>query len=322
MPNSNILAEMGVEEEIENVEVDEPETEEPEQEEAEAEFDESEADDSDDEVETDEPDDEPPAPQSYRDDPEEVDRAKRNGWTPYEDFVKNGGDPKQWKTAKHFNEYGDMVDKHRQMQRDFDERLRGVQALYTAKIQDMQSQRQQLESQKREAVENGDWDGVQRIDKQLAQNATQQYTLNNEVAREQQVYQQREAQIEDEWMARNPWVSDINNPESPNHQKAVFTAQLYNQLVQNNVPVERRLQLMDEELSKRFNQPPQANAKRDSAPVTDGKQAKRSAGNTLTFADLTAEEKQDWKKFGDVLYAGDKKAFLQVVKDTRKGAKK
>jgi hypothetical protein len=50
--------------------------------------------------------------------------------------------------------------------------------------------------------------------------------------------------------------------------------------------------------------------------MTDSKPSGKVPGD-LTWADLSKPELSEWNSFGDMMFKGDKKAFLKAVKNTR-----
>lgn len=321
MSDANIRAEFGLDEEVEteNAQVTEQEVEnvtETEHEEPEV----DEADDSDDEPEV---SPEAPSIDKFGDTDDHKQRAKESGWLTYEEHVKAGRNPAEWKTARHFVEYGELVGKIRKSENDVKTRVNNVRKLYDMQIRSLQDQRSQLERQRDEAIQDGDIDAVKQIDHKMQQNATDTWQLNASLTAEQQEQVQQEQQVLDKWNEQNKWVFDAVNPQSPNHQKAVYAMQRYQQLeAAGNMPVEQRLQVLEQEINQYFGAP-QTNPNRDKAPVTDSKSASRSAGKVNSFADLPAEAKQEWEKYGRDMFIGkdgkpDKKAFVQAFRDSQK----
>jgi hypothetical protein len=123
---------------------------------------------------------------------------------------------------------------------------------------------------------------------------------------------QAELEREAAWERNNQWIS-VNDPAAPEYGKAVYARQLYEQLLQQPMSVDDRLQTLERELSAKF---PKTNPNRDKPAVTDAKTADRVSGK-LTMADLTPDERQQWDSFGKQFFK-DQKEFLQAVADTRK----
>lgn len=252
----------------------------------------------------------------YQDSKEEAEKARADGWLPFDEFVKNGGKPQDWKTAKHFNEYGQFVEKQRKLEQTFDQRLESVNKLYQMQLKSLQERHTSLEQQKREAVENGDWDAVQNLDKKIMENQGQAWEIGSQVAQSQQQAQQQELEVEKQWEARNQWVY-TQDPNSPDYKKAQYAQQRYAQMIQQGVPVQQRLQTLENEISQMFG----ANPNRTKPAPTDGKQGSRSSNKVTSFADLPDDVKQQWDKFGKEMFP-NKKAFIQAYVDSQKDSKR
>lgn len=325
MSDANIRVEFGLDEEaeVEDAEVvEEPEVDEVEEE---PEPDEPEQDEVEDDSDDDEPEasPEPPKIDKFGDSDNHKQAAKDKGWMTYEEHVKAGKDPAQWKTARHFVEYGELVDKIRSTEKSITSRVDNVKRLYEGRLNDLQEKRQDLERQRKEAIQDGDIDAVTQIDRKMQQNGTETWSIAEQLNSEQQQAIQQEQQVLDKWNEQNPWVFEATDPQSPNHQKALYAMQRYQQLeAAGNIPIEQRLQTLEQEINQHFGGP-KTNPNRDKPPVTDKKSASRSAGQVNSFADLPADAKQEWEKYGRDMFIGkdgkpDKKAFVQAFRDSQK----
>jgi hypothetical protein len=256
-----------------------------------------------------------PEPEAAKADPDE-DEARNRGWTSKDEWVKAGKDPDQWVNAKHFNEKGRLIAQARQLQElkgNFDKRLEGVATLYKAQINTLQAQNKQLQAARDEAITYGDVNKVKELDQQLMTNAVEQLQIQQS-QQQSTTPQVDQAELEREaaWERNNQWIS-VNDPAAPEYGKAVYARQLYEQLLQQPMSVDDRLQTLERELSAKF---PKTNPNRDKPAVTDAKTADRVSGK-LTMADLTPDERQQWDSFGKQFFK-DQKEFLQAVADTRK----
>jgi hypothetical protein len=254
-------------------------------------------------------------PESAQADPDE-DEARNRGWTSRDEWVKAGKDPSQWVNAKHFNEKGRLIAQARQLQElkgNFDKRLEGVATLYKAQINTLQAQNKQLQTARDEAITYGDVNKVKELDQQLMTNAVEQLQIQQS-QQQSTTPQVDQADLEREaaWERNNQWIN-ANDPAAPEYGKAVYARQLYQQLLQQPMSVDDRLQTLERELSAKF---PKTNPNRDKPAVTDAKTADRVSGK-LTMADLTPDERQQWDSFGKQFFK-DQKEFLQAVADTRK----
>ena len=255
-------------------------------------------------------------------DPEES-SAKQHGWTTKAEWVAQGKNPDDWVNAKHFNEKGRLINEsrmYRQEKGTFDQRLQNVKILYDSQLRTLKNENAQLLQAKKEAVTYGDYDAVQKIDAQLMDNAVNQISINQ--ASEQAVATaeppREDLEKEAAWERENRWIN-TQDPAAPEFGKAVFTRNLYQQLLQQypNSTADERIAYVNREVSQKFPQAPKTNPNRDKAPVTDAKSA-RSTSSELMWADLSPDEKQQWNSFGESMF-GDKKTFLKAVKDSRRG---
>lgn len=254
-------------------------------------------------------------PEPAVEDPDQTE-AKARGWTTKDEWVKAGKNPDDWVNAKHFNEKGRLISQARQfqdLQKTFDKRLQGVQTLYKAQINSLQQQNQSLQQARDEAIQYGDVAKVKQLDQQIMTNAVEQLQVQQaQETTTANVVDQAELEREAAWEKSNPWVS-INDPLSPEFNKAIYARQLYQNLLTQGVPVDERLATLERELAVKF---PKVNQNRDAAAITDGKTAVKQGGK-LTMADLTPSEKADWKSFGKEFFSNESE-FLQAVADARK----
>ena len=109
--------------------------------------------------------------------------AIKSGWVPKEEFK---GDLENWKTAKQFNEYGQLLDQTYQQKRKIQKLTETTEQLVSS-IKDIQEQSYQkalneLKAKTRSAIEVGDVEEVERLqDEQLKikQTITPAVTPNN-----------------------------------------------------------------------------------------------------------------------------------------------
>lgn len=282
--------------------------------------------------ENDEPEDAPgesPEPEEKPEptpDPEES-SAKQHGWTTKAEWVAQGKNPDDWVNAKHFNEKGRLINQARKLEsleKTFDERVSNVHKLVKAQtemqIKQLKEENSKLLQAKKEAVTYGDYDAVQKIDQQLMENAFSQVSINQAA---EQVYTPQQTPREDlekeaAWERENQWIN-TQDPAAPEFGKAVFTRNLYQQLLQQypNSTADERIAYVNREVAQKFPPPPKTNPNRDKAPVTDAKSA-RSTSSELTWGDLTPGEISYWEKAGHSQWP-DKKSYLKAVKDSRRG---
>lgn len=255
---------------------------------------------------------------------EEEARASQRGWTSKAEWVAQGKDPDEWVSAKHFNEKGTLISKAREFESlqktfkaDVDNVKKYVQAQAQMQIQQLQQQNAELLEAKRQAVNYGDWDGVQKAEQALTSNAINQLNLQQQMQQpQQQMPSQDELAVEAQFERDNPWIN-IKDPTNAEYGKAVFAQNLYAQLLETpNLTVNQRLEYLQSEIAQRFPDKAPVNPNRDKPGITDSKPSGKLAGD-ITWADLSKSELAEWQSFGQMMFKDDKKAFLKAVKNSR-----
>jgi hypothetical protein len=265
-----------------------------------------------------------PEPEAKPEVNEEEAKASQRGWTSKAEWVAQGKDPDEWVSAKHFNEKGTLISKAREFEAlqktfkaDVDNVKKYVQAQAQMQIQQLQQQNAELLEAKRNAVQYGDWDGVQKAEQALTNNAISQLNLQQQIqAPQSNQPSEDELAVEAQFERENPWIN-VKDPTSPEYGKAVFAQNLYAQLLATpSMTVNQRLEYLQGEIAQKF--PPKApvNPNRDKPGITDSKPSGKVSGD-LTWADLSKSELSEWNSFGDMMFKGDKKAFLKAVKNSR-----
>jgi hypothetical protein len=252
-------------------------------------------------------------------------KASQRGWTSKAEWVAQGKDPDEWVSAKHFNEKGTLISKAREFEAlqktfkaDVDNVKKYVQAQAQMQIQQLQQQNAELLEAKRQAVNYGDWDGVQKAEQALTSNAINQLNLQQQMQQPNiNIPSEVEAVAEAQFERENPWVGAYKDPANPDYGKSIYAQNFYQQLLQNpNMDVHQRLQIVQAEIAQKF--PPKAptNPNRDKPGITDSKPSGKLTGD-ITWADLNKTELSEWQSFGEMMFNGDKKAFLKAVKNSR-----
>lgn len=267
---------------------------------------------------------EPEPQQESVPDPEES-KARQHGWTSKSEWVEQGKNPDDWVNAKHFNDKGELIRQSRELknlEKTFTERVHNVQKLAQMQaqiqLQNLQQENERLKTERRQAINYGDVDAVEKLDSQLMSNAITQVNIQQQFQQpQQQGPSQDELAVEADFERNNAWVS-VTDPLSPDFAKAEYARRAYQHLLQSVPDVNQRLQLLQQEINSKFPPKPATNPNRDKAAVTDSKSGRLGAGGELTWADLSSDEKHQWNSFGESMF-GDKKAFLKAVKDSRRG---
>ena len=122
----------------------------------------------------------------------QAEQASKDGWKPYDDWVEGGGDPEKWVPASIFNVRGEFIGKLKDQDRQFNERLQGVNQLHQAQLE---VQREELLAERADAIKSGGQEAVNKvaqIDKQLdTLSQPQPSTVPPELQ---------------EWNERNSWI--------------------------------------------------------------------------------------------------------------------
>lgn len=272
-----------------------------------------------DETIDDEPEEEPEeekreVPTRYEDAEAEKEKAAANGWTPFEEWVKQGNPPGEWKTAKHFNEVGELYNNQRRQSKDHQRELENTRLLMEARIRDVQSRAQQIEQQMKEAVESGDWDQVQTLNKQQQQNKADELIMQNQLHQTQTNSQQEIQQKEIEWEKTQPWFN-VHNPADPNYSKSMFVAQTYQQNLQQGMDFDAAINAAVSQADVKFKT---SNPNRERKSITDDKSPGRKNGKAKTFDELPADALREWEKYGQDMF-GSKKEFAKAWNNLQKG---
>ncbi len=231
----------------------------------------------------------------------EEEKATRDGWKPKDEWQ---GDPDDWVSAKKFNERGDMIGQLKQLReenRQFNERLENQRKF-------MQAQQEQtikeLEAKRQEAVESADVDKFNSVQKQIDTLQQPEPPANEPGVKPD------DAQAINDWNAANPWI--FEDSEKANYAKFLF-AQYGSQGMSAQAAIDR----MQQQVNRQY--PPQ-NPRRDEPSTSESPQPSprgKQRETQLQWHQLTRDEVNVWNAMGKTAFGGDKKAFLQSVKDSR-----
>ncbi len=224
------------------------------------------------------------------------DKARKGGWTNKDEWSESGHNPDDWKSAKSFNEFGDILNSLKTVQNDFnesksqfDERLTNQRTMLDAvnkqKIADLKAQRTSH-------IENADVEAADAAQAQI-DNLAPVNTPAPEANPDQTTVNQ--------WNADNPWIND----GSP---KAAYGMAEFNRFRQS-MPISDAIKAMESSVKNAF---PDVNERRQMANKSEVPRRSNTAKpKTLSMKDVTQEE----MKFRHIF--SDEKTFLQSVKDTR-----
>lgn len=255
------------------------------------------------EIETPEPVEDKPAPDAKktitRDDWERVQESKAHakGWRPFDEFVANGGDPENWRTADAFLTYRELTGEIVKQRQDFNQRLEGVHKLSQAQLN---AERNRLIKERDDAIEAGQKKEVHALDKQI-----------NELNQAPPV--QAGDPIIDRWNRDNQWILE----KTP---KAAFAYSIWPEIMANSRDSVQALAKLESEIKKHYPPP--------KSPTTNLPESEKGHGNkgfgnrkaALTMNDLTSNERNIYNALPGAWK--NEAEFLQAVADDRKAAAK
>lgn len=245
----------------------------------------------------------------------DVEREQQtHGWTTKEQWVEDGHDEKEWRTAAHFKLVSEShrlrnENKHyREEVAGFDGRLKSQEKLirlgFETQITDLEVKRDDANA---DALVDKGKDYQKQIDVLKEQSRTEETTSD---ATDPVIV---------EWNKNNLW---IDNPGS----KSLFAGKLYNRGKEDGLSSEEILEMVEKEVEKEYpgtiagGKPREKtkvlNARRgDPSTTTSGKtQSGKKTG--LTMSDLSADDKDVRKNSNYMTNLSDEK-FLKLVEKTR-----
>lgn len=231
-------------------------------------------------------------------------KAHDQGWRPKDDFE---GPEDNWKTAKEYVRDGEFLATIKELNQkidsqktDFDQRLENSNKLHEArKAREIED----LKTQQRDAVRTSDTEAYDIAQKEI------------EKLEEAPVETKKEQAIDpviSEWESKNPWVHDLTDERTPVAQG------IWNQYITKNPTASNAQALahVDDRMGKLYptnnGNPRRDQQNTNETPTKRGKKA----GKTLTMADLTSDEKNEWNMFGQTMFKNETD-FLKAVKDAR-----
>jgi hypothetical protein len=226
----------------------------------------------------------------------QVEKARKDGWTDFDEWQAAGKDPASWRSAEAFNQFLSFKGTLTRKEQEFAQRLEGVQRLTQAQLE---AQRVQLTRERDELIEQGGKSKeVKALDKQIDALVIPP--------------QPQTSAALDEWNAENPWI----NEDSP---KSVYAKDLYVRQIHQGKSVEQAIAAVEAGLKKHY---PPPSAKTTTIPESERGSGSRGFGKStkaLTMADLNDEEKLAWKHMSHAWK--NEKEFLQAAQDLRNAAK-
>lgn len=232
-------------------------------------------------------------------------KARSGGWRPKDEWVEAGHDADDWKSAKNFNEFGDVLASLKSHKKDlddsknsFDSRLQGVKKIHEAQLA------QQLSDLKARQITN-----VENADTE-AYNTTLKAIDDLEASKTPADKPTHNPDQDDlnKWNATNAWINDST-------PKAAFAKQEFIKFNNSGFSVAEAIKEMEQSVKSQF---PDVNERRSQA--TRGENPRRSVKakeKTLSMSEVTRQEMQIMSCFADKSGKVDEKKFLQAVKDSR-----
>ncbi|MES2367695.1 MAG: hypothetical protein V4563_17595 [Pseudomonadota bacterium] len=224
-------------------------------------------------------------------------KAHSKGWRPFDEFVENGGDPENWRTADAFLTYRELTGEIVKQRQDFNQRVDGLHKLTQAQLA---AQRDQLIAERDLAIEAGQKKEVHALDKRI-----------NELA---QPVVQADSSIVEKWNRENPWILE----HTP---KAVFAKTVWADAMANSTSYEQALGKLESEIKKHY--PPATTKAAATLPESEKGHGNKGFGNrkaALTMDSLTQNEREIYKALPGAWK--NEAEFLQAVADDRKAAAK
>lgn len=233
-------------------------------------------------------------------------KASQGGWVPKDQWVENGGSEEEWRSAREFNDRGEIIGQLKELQRQgreqeahFTDRLANVTTLHKAQQKAAVSE---VERKLKEAVDVADTDEAMRL---MAE--------RDELNKAPEVAAPAVPKVDErilEWRDAHPWIKDEDDPRS-SYGQARWTKHL-----NSGMTVEDGLDAVLRDVEKHF---PPTNPNRDKAPRQEGPTKagkRRTKVRSVGWDQLTAEEQKIYNETGDDTW-GSKDNYLQAVADDR-----
>ena len=223
------------------------------------------------------------------------------GWKPKEEF---GGEDGEWKPAKAFLEYGEMVGKIRELEKTIDALVK-----HNASVEETTRERviEELKQKQRDAVEIGDIDSVHQITDKIAEIKTKPANIPSGDTMPPEVR---------EFMERNGnWY---NSTTADNAAMSAFAIKRDNELLLShpNTTMRERLLMVENDVKKtfahKFSNPAQERPQVVTAP---SQEASPSNKKTYGLNDLTADQRRVFEAFAKIIPGYTVTKYLKQLKD-------
>lgn len=238
-------------------------------------------------------------------------RARADGWVPKEEWVEAGHNGDEWRGAKDFNDFGDIINTVKTLQNNaknsekaVNDRIKGLNKIHSAQ---MEGQLKQLKAQRSEDVKNGDEkahdntqaqiDDLERAARESNKDASSPVD-NNEVNKEAAA----------KWIGANQWINERS-------AKTVYATAEYDNIMNEGLVGDAATAELNKRIAFYY---PEQNERRNNAPRSEApRKANTSKPKSLTMGDLQPHELRAMSLFKDSKGNVDEKRFLKSVKDSR-----
>lgn len=225
--------------------------------------------------------------------------AAEHGHKSKEDWIADGRDPKDWRSAEVFNARGEWIDEHKAQSKRIDD----IEASFNTRLDNVNKiHKQQLEVQKAELLRKRG-EAIALADQDTADSI--QGDIDN--LNSQSIDMPDDQGVLDKWNADNPWILGTE-------PKAAYAKQQFALYQQQGQPAKRALANVEADVARAF---PAVNLDRDNQPITEkgSPPGRKRTAKKLTMADVTSEELK-YRQAMPGAWKSDAE-FLQAVSDSR-----
>lgn len=233
--------------------------------------------------------------------------ATSRGWVPKDQYK---GSPDDWRSAKQFNEFGDLISNNKQMREQMrdqsarvEERIINLNIMHKGQLE---AQMEQLNSQFNEAVDDRDTDRASSIrDQQVSVNKMLDQ-VETQPAITPSTISDFDSDILLQWNADNPWIS-------ANTDKARMAHHSYKTAMDQGKTISEAIDAANRSASLSDKPGPNQNRAAPSTVASGSNSGRKSGERSLSIADMTHQEMGMRGMFPT------ETAFLKAVQDSRKG---
>lgn len=248
------------------------------------------------------------------DNPEFQALARESGWRPKEEFK---GDPDKWVNAlEYIKRSEDKSEKRYNQNRNLKKSMQAITKATQLQLKKMKEEHnkelQTLIAERDEAVKDGDVDRFKELEKDI-ENHKKDAPEDPE-----KITQDEKTAAYNDFKERNAWyggkddeskkLTILANGIGAELQSEDFDPEEFFEEIEKRMePYVKRLKTAKNETTKT----------KGGSPVADGDKSKRSSGKTLSYADLTPEEKKILDELKESINDFDEKQYLKDVAEVR-----